>query len=50
MADQQEINDEWENIKTAMIGSAKKQFSYKKCLQKMDGEMKSVDKALNKRI
>jgi hypothetical protein len=34
-ADQQEVDEDWEHIKTAITGSAKKQFNYKISLQRI---------------
>jgi hypothetical protein len=39
-----------EKCKNSSDRICKKQFNYKKSLQKMNGGMKSVEKALNKRI
>jgi hypothetical protein len=50
IADQQEINEEWENIKTTVIESAKEIIQYKKSLQRMNHGMKRADKPLYKRI
>ena len=45
-----EINEEWENIKTAIIKSEEKKFNHKNRLQRMNGAMRSADKPLNKRM
>ena len=49
IAHQQEINEEWENIKSEIIESAK-ETNYKKSLQRMSGGMKSVNNPVNKRM
>ena len=49
-ARQQEAIEEWENIKTAISNLQKKQFNYKKSLQRMNGRTKGVENPFNKRI